>query len=196
VGTALQVVYRLNTPMSFMSRRWPHGNYVLENDDRPLDEHFLGSADDPLTFVAENGRVTPYTVYLPPGYYLPHNQDLRYPVVYFLHGYGQDPDDLIALSGVFENYMISPNIADHARYQKMIIVYVDGRCRPGGRLGTTGSGYRIWSDLGADGCEQGTFYADSPAGTTAQAESQLLELMDIIDRDYRTKLPEDVEVID
>lgn len=197
VGTALEVIYRLNTPVSFLSRRWPGGDFDLENDDRDYEEHFLGTSDNPLTFVASNGRETPYGVYLPPGYFLEKNQDLRYPVIYFLHGYGQDPDDLVALSGVFENYMISPNISDHARYQKMIIVYVDGRCRPGGVLGTgTGDSYRIWSDLGADQCERGTFYADSPSGSVAQAETQLLELMDIIDESFRTKAPEVRPVID
>ena len=196
VGTALEVIYRFNTPISFLSRRWPGGDFDLENDDRDYTEHFLGTGDNPLTFTASNGRETHYGVYLPPGYFLEKNQDLRYPVIYFLHGYGQDPDDLIALSGVFENYMISPNISDHARYQKLIIVYVDGRCRPGGVIGTDGNNYTIWDDLGADQCERGTFYADSPTGSAAQAESQLLELMDIIDADYRTKDPETRQVID
>lgn len=195
VGTALQVIYRLNTPMAFLSRRWPGGDYTLENDDHPYEDHFLG-ADEPLTFTASNGRVTPYALYLPPGYYLDKNQDLHYPVVYFLHGYGQSPDDLIAASGVFENYMISENISPRARYQKMIIVYVDGRCRPGGRLGTTSGGYHVWSDLGADACEQGTFYADSPTGSAAQAEAQLLELMDLVDATYRTKPAETLDVIE
>ncbi|MFH2010239.1 MAG: hypothetical protein ABI333_26810 [bacterium] len=196
VGAALEFIYRLTTPFAFISQRWPDGDRALENDDRPREEHFLGTGNDPLTFTASNGRETHYSVYLPPGYFLDANAGLRYPVVYVLHGYGMDPDDIIEASGVFENYMIGPNIVDSARYQKMIIVYVDGRCRPGGQLGTDGNSYMIWSDLGADGCEKGTFYADSPTGSTALGATQLLELMDIIDQDYRTKAPESLDVND
>jgi hypothetical protein len=192
VGTALEFIFRFNTPFAFLSRRWPDGNTVIENDDRPREEHFLGS-DDPLTFTASNGRETHYSVYLPPGYYLEKNAELRYPVVYVLHGYGMDPDDLVEASGIFENYMIGSHLA--WRYQKMIIVYVDGRCRPGGILGTDGNDYMIWSELGADACERGTFYSDSPTGSAAQGETHLLELMDIIDADFRTKDAQTYDVL-
>ena len=49
----------------------------------------------------------------------------------------------------------------------------DGRCRGGE-------------------CVKGTFYADAPAGTPdgAQMETFMLDLMDYVDENYRTKDPE------
>ena len=38
-------------------------------------------------------------------------------MVYVLHGYGMVPEDLIAASGIFENYMIGPQISDRGRFQ-------------------------------------------------------------------------------
>ena len=75
------------------------------------------------------------------------NAARRYPVVYFLHGYGQEPDDLVVLSAVFESYMIASDLPRESRFQKFIIVYVDGRCRP------NVDGVPV--PPGGDGCEGG-----------------------------------------
>ena len=59
-----------------------------------------------LTFTSVAGRQTPYAVFLPPGYNEAENATKRYPVVYFFHGYGMQPSDLIDLSSVFSNLPI------------------------------------------------------------------------------------------
>jgi hypothetical protein len=73
------------------------------------------------------------------------------------------------------------------RFQKFIIVYVDGRCRP------QRDGVPV--DPTGDLCEGGTFYLDAPLGGTARMEQNLLDLMDHIDATYRTKTPADVSVV-
>ncbi len=124
------------------------------------------------------GRVSPFSLFLPPGYDKPENANKRYPVVYVLHGYGQQPSDLVALSAVIANNMIATAPLS-SRIQKFIIVFVDGRCRPGS------DGVPV--PPGGDGCEEGTFYLDAPKGGTARMEQNLLDLMDYIDATYRTK---------
>jgi hypothetical protein len=74
------------------------------------------------------------------------------------------------------------------RIQKFIVVFPDGRCRPGSDgvpVPPTG-----------DGCEQGTFYVNAPLGGTAQSETEILELMDYIDANYRTKAASTATVTD
>jgi hypothetical protein len=107
--------------------------------------------------------------------------------VFFLHGYGQEPKDLVDLSSVFALNLLGRN-PEETRFQKFIIVYVDGRCRPN-RDGTP-------VDLSGDRCEGGTFYLDSPLGGPAQMETNLLELGDYIDANYRTKMPSTASVTD
>lgn len=175
VGTATQLIDRATTSFSWMDKRWPGGDRspTLASGEFVRD----------VIFTASNGRESPYAVFLPPGYAdLP---DQRFPVIYFLHGYGQEPADLVDLSAIFSNYMLSDQ-PEAQRFQKFIIVYVDGRCRPGTNGVPTGA-------VG-DRCEQGTFYTDANNGGTAQMETMLLELMDYIDATYRTKQPSDEEV--
>jgi hypothetical protein len=174
VGTAQQLIDRITTMFAWINHRWPGGDRAIApqtSDNFLYDQHLISPT---------SGRDTPYAVFVPPGYF--ENEQLRYPVVYFLHGYGQEPDDLIAVSGIFANYMIDPDREEAKRFQKMIIVYVDGRCRPGG------SG--VPTPAEGDGCEQGTFYMDSPSSAVAKMETHLFELMDEIDLLYRTKQPD------
>lgn len=171
VGTANQIIYRIETGFSFIDHRLPDG----DRDDS-LDGGVLMNN---LSFTSPTtGRVSPYALSLPPGYNDPANATHRYPVVYVLHGYGQQPSDLIALSAIIANHMIATEPLE-TRIQKMIIVYVDGRCRP------DASGVPV--PPGGDGCEGGTFYLDSPLGGTAQMETNLLDLMTYIDATYRTR---------
>ncbi|MDQ3370040.1 MAG: alpha/beta hydrolase-fold protein [Myxococcota bacterium] len=176
VGTAQQIINRATTAFAWLNQRWPEGDFT--------DTLALGVFKRTEVHTSPTtGRASPYAIFLPPGYET--SPDARYPVVYFLHGYGQEPKDLIDLSAVFANYMISDSPLA-TRFQKMIIVYVDGRCRPqldGVPVDPTG-----------DGCERGTFYMDAPAGGTARMETNLLELMDYIDANYRTKRPSPAEI--
>jgi S-formylglutathione hydrolase FrmB len=180
VGGAVQVINRVSSVFAWLDRRWPRGDRDPElGAGRILTSQMF---TPPTT-----GRPTPYAIFLPPGYDRAANADRRYPVVYFLHGYGQEPDDLVVLSAVFESYMLDSGLPEELRFQKFIIVYVDGRCRP------NVDGVPV--PAGGDGCEGGTFYMDAPAGGQARMETNLLELMDHIDRTYRTKAAETVEVV-
>ncbi|MDB4954536.1 MAG: hypothetical protein JWO36_2105 [Myxococcales bacterium] len=180
VGTATQAIYRIETGFGFIDAHWPEGNRDDANDGGQLMKG--------LTFTSPTtGRDSPFALSLPPGYDKPENADKRYPVVYVLHGYGQQPDDLISLSAVIANHMIASEPLA-TRIQKFIIVYVDGRCRPnqsGVPVPTTG-----------DGCESGTFYLDAPLGGTARMETNLLDLMAHIDATYRTRSASAASVTD
>jgi len=178
VGTPPQIINRATSAFAWISHRWPEG-------DRS-ETLSLGRFERTLMHTSPTtGRTSPFAVFLPPGYDDPANDGVRYPVVYFLHGYGQEPKDLIDLSAIFANYMVEDQPLA-TRFQKFIIVYVDGRCRP------QGDGVPV--DPVGDGCEGGTFYMDAPAGGTARMETNLLELMDHIDATFRTKRPSPAEV--
>jgi hypothetical protein len=173
VGTAIQIINRAQTAFAWLDKRWPDGDRSETLDGGEIIRDLTHTS--PTT-----GRQSPFGLFLPPGYDDPANANVRYPVVYFLHGYGQQPDDLVQLSSIFALYMTSER-AIEVRFQKFIIVYVDGRCRPqidGVPVDPTG-----------DGCEGGTFYTDAPLGGPARMETNLLELMDYIDATYRTKTP-------
>jgi pimeloyl-ACP methyl ester carboxylesterase len=171
VGTANQIIYRAQTAFGWINQHWPEGDTE--------DTYDGGQILKDLSFTSPNtGRVNPFGLFLPPGYNKPENANKRYPVVYFLHGYGQEPKDLVDLSSVFALNMIATNPIE-TRFQKFIIVYVDGRCRPN-MDGTP-------VDPNGDQCEGGTFYLDAPLGGLARMETNLLDLMDYIDANYRTK---------
>lgn len=173
VGTAVQVINRATTAFAWLDKRWPDGDRTETLNAGKIIKDLVYTS--PTT-----GRESPYGLFLPPGYDAPENADKRYPVVYFLHGYGQEPQDMVDLSSVFALYMISERPVE-VRFQKFIIVYVDGRCRP------QRDGVPV--DPSGDRCESGTFYMDAPLGGPAQMETHLLELMDHIDATYRTKQP-------
>lgn len=178
VGTPVQLIARATTAFAFLDQQWPEGDRE-ETDDS-------GRKEEDLTHTSPTtGRVSPFGLYLPPGYDLPENANKRYPVVYFLHGYGQEPADLVALADVFTNFML-PSYPVEVRFQKFIIVFVDGRCRP------QHDGVPV--PAGGDNCERGTFYTDAPLGGTARMEQNLLDLMDHIDATYRTKQSSMAEV--
>jgi hypothetical protein len=176
VGTAAQIINRATTAFAWLEKRWPEG------DRSPTLA--LGTFKRMEMFTSPTtGRISPYAVFLPPGY--DDSPDARYPVVFFLHGYGQEPKDLIDLSAVFANYMIEDQPLA-TRFQKMIIVYVDGRCRP--------QVDSVPVDPTGDLCERGTFYMDAPLGGKARMETNLLELADYIDATYRTKRPSSAQI--
>jgi pimeloyl-ACP methyl ester carboxylesterase len=180
VGTANQIIYRVRTAFAWLNQRWPDGDVSDTYDGGKLIKDL--SFTSPTT-----GRLNPYGLFLPPGYDKPENADKRYPVVYFLHGYGQDPRDLVDLSSVFALNMIATNPIE-TRFQKFIIVYVDGRCRPN-MDGTP-------VDPSGDLCEGGTFYLDAPLGGLARMEQNLLDLMDYVDANYRTKSASSATITD
>ncbi|HEY3354391.1 MAG TPA: hypothetical protein VGQ83_14155 [Polyangia bacterium] len=184
VGDPLTLVWRVQTMFRWMSARWPGGDYEDADVSASGDNFQKG-----LSFTTSWGRDTPFALFLPPGYF--QNPDMRYPVIYFMHGYGQKPDDLVDSSVLFANYMVGKNYTKEQRYQKFIAVYVDGRCAPQWRLDNDPA------PTGGDGCEEGTFYVDTPAdrNNTAKMEQMLVELEQYIDATYRTKAAADVAVV-
>ena len=180
VGTANQIIYRIETAFAYIDKHMPDG----DRDDA-LDG---GKIMKGLTFTSPTtGRDSPYALFTPPGYDKPENANKRYPVIYVLHGYGQQPDDLVDLSAVIANHMIASEPIE-TRIQKFIMVYVDGRCRP------QKDGVPV--DPTGDLCEGGTFYVDAPLGGKARIETGFMELMDHIDQTYRTKPSSAAEVAD
>ncbi len=171
VGTANQIIYRIETAFAYVDQHLPDG----DRDDS--DDGGVSMPDLSFTSPTTN-RVSPFALYLPPGYNDPANANKRYPVVYVLHGYGQQPSDLVALSSVIATHMIATQPLA-TRIQKFIMVFVDGRCRPGS------DGVPVPAT--GDGCEEGTFFLDAPLGGTARMETNLLDLMDYVDATYRTR---------
>jgi hypothetical protein len=106
-----------------------------------------------------------------------------------MHGYGMKPADLAMVTIVAHNAMVNDRVPPGRRIQKMIIVLVDGVCRPGGDVNGTMPPPLDHGDL----CEEGTFYANHPDGD-AKAEDQLVELQTIVESAYRVKAAEDVMV--
>lgn len=176
VGTAAEVLMRLQLALYYIGSRWP---------DAPLAQHD-SSANKPaegvpeceitgsctLEFTASDGRTGPVGITLPPGYAHADLQHVRYPVIYMLHGYGMTPTDLLATIAFLKNWMNAPLNSQASRLPKAILVYVDGRCR--------------WDKDGQAECIRGTFFTDSIREDGPQITSWWLELMDYIDQNYRT----------
>jgi S-formylglutathione hydrolase FrmB len=179
VGTVSQITNRLYSAMWWMGARWPGGDrsdatFSFQNDNAGRCATGYACTYDFRSPRAN--RTGPVSVYLPPGYHDPKNANVRYPVVFVLHGYGQEPQNLLATGFIIGNYMVLPDSPSWQRMQKVIMVFPDGRCRPG------------------DNCLRGTFYANSPVGS-AQMETYVMDLVDHIDQNFRVKAPEEVEVV-
>jgi S-formylglutathione hydrolase FrmB len=183
VGTADEILQRLESAFYFSAQRWPDASRVPVQPSKAnpmpgVDQcEVIGSCD--FDFTDSNGRSGPVQVSLPPGYANADQQNVTYPVFYVLHGYGQTPQDLGAAVILLSNWMNAANDSSANRMPKAIAVYVDGRCR-----------------IGANGkpeCVRGSFYADSPDAERGQFETYFLDLMDEIDKKYRTMPPSDID---
>lgn len=178
VGTAGQITGRLYAPLWWMSARWPGGDrratqFSFRSDDNGRCADGYSCSFD---FRSERAnRTGPVSIALPPGYHDPANAGVRYPVVFVLHGYGQEPRNLLAVAFLVGNYMSNAAYPSWQRPQKFIMVFPDGRCREG------------------DGCIRGTFYTDSPVGN-ARMESFFMDLYDWVDTTFRVRRPEEVEI--
>jgi hypothetical protein len=202
VGTAQQLLDRLQTSIYYAEQQWPDAdrtltdvsaNQVAGNTDASADAGLGSNCSGGLCtfpFAADN-RVGPVYVQLPPGYALPENvqRNVRYPVIYALHGYGQTPDGLTAAALVSTAYMNDPNRSEATRLGKAILVYVDGRCR-----------YSSDSPPQPE-CIEGSFYLNSdrpdtahPGTNVAQFDSWFDDLITYIDQQFRTMGATDVEV--
>lgn len=177
VGTPTEIIDRIRSGLSFIMSRWPEPELrtlVLDSADDPVDGapacEVSGSCT--IEFTTKAGRKGPLAITLPPGYAHKLQQDRRYPVIYVLHGYGQEPDSLAAVGGVLRTFMNQSADGMHSRMPKAILVFVDGRCR-----------------VGPDGkaeCIRGTFFGQSPMAQGAKMEDFWLELMQYVETNYRT----------
>lgn len=185
VGTVDEIARRLQSALYFIGSRWPDAPRKHHEDSNvaPAPDatacEVNGGCD--WEFTDSRGRKGPVSVNLPPGYAHEDLQNKRYPVIYLLHGYGQTPEDLKAAIIFLTNWMNFPGDSTATRLPKAIMVYVDGRCRPG-------------KDEAE--CIRGTFYTDSVRDAGPKIESWFLELMDEVDKRYRTMPPSEIEWVE
>ena len=182
VGTYQQLLSRFFSSVGMMSARWPglDRSIVLDRICTSMTSTCPHVNSTTMDFTAPTtGRVGEVTIVLPPGYFEEANQNERYPIVYFLHGYGMQPHDLQAIGGLMWNYMIQAGIPESRRVPKMIFVFPDGRCRNGE-------------------CLRGTFYTDAPPSTPngAQMQTFLLDLDAYMHEHYRVRGDETVTVME
>ncbi|GAC1354612.1 MAG: hypothetical protein NVSMB47_07980 [Polyangiales bacterium] len=184
VGGPDQVVRRILTALFYIGSRWPDADTAYYEDPPETDDpdpcggNRLACTFD---FKAADGRTGPTTVIVPPGYWSDAAKGVKYPVTYFLHGYGQTPEDLKALVLLVSPLMGQGLSSRATRLQKMIMVFVDGRCR---------------TQNGSPECVNGTFYVDSVRKEGPQIDHYFLDLMKYVDGKYRTLPPTDIEVPD
>ncbi len=114
IGTASDT---LNRFMSYF--HWQHN--LWDSDDRTPNTSIPRRVAVTVPSEAFKGTYK-IEIVLPPGYDLPENAEMRYPVVLFLHGYGQSVDDLPASSALYTGFMKS------GVWDKTIFIYPDGSC--------------------------------------------------------------------
>ena len=114
VGTGNQVLWRFFASVAYASERWPDGDFD-KIDPCPgselLERTFYSEILD-----EERG----YYILLPPGY--DEQTELRYPVLYMIHGIGMSAEDLTATA------LFTPAWMCQGRLQKFIMVFPDGTC--------------------------------------------------------------------
>jgi len=181
VGYADQVFRRIQTGLYYVGSRWPDADraYVEDPPDGNSTEPCADQKSCTYSFADSSGRAGPVTVILPPGYHSDAAKGLKYPVVYFLHGYGQTPEDLQAFVLLVSPFMGQGLSSRATRLQKMIMVFVDGRCR---------------GDSKDPECVRGTFYVDSVRDKGPKMDKYFLDLMKHVDGKYRTMGETQVEV--
>jgi len=192
VGTGAQILYRIESAFYYSAHQWPDADHLLTevavSHEETTTTNVLGTACEILgrcetQFTGpKTGRTGPVAITLPPGYGLEENRlrDVRYPVVFVLHGYGMEPSGLEALALISNNFMNDGLRSYPNRLAKFITVYVDGRCR-----------------VGKDGkpeCIQGSFYLDSKRPGGPLFDSWFDEIVDYVDANFRTMGPSEVEV--
>lgn len=188
VGSGGQILARLGAAFAFVGHGWPDADrgQTEASSARPaqtttgplgLDCEVSGSCTTDFTG-PKSGRTAPVTVILPPGYGHEGNQQKRYPVVYVMHGYGQQESDVSALAILTLISMNESRRSSAHRLPKFIVVYVDGRCRV---------------TNGKPECIAGTFYLDSPRESGPKVETWTEELVAWVDKSFRTLGPAEID---
>ena len=187
VGNIPEVYQRFVIFFRWLTARW----------DAPLPPRIargVGRVDLTSYQSAILGGEWNFGVQLPAGYDAPANAAVRYPVLYLLHGYGQTAEDMSG-TGVFLTTLNNVGLA-----RELIVVFPSGQCCLNGPNGT-----RTCRETAADGtsnrdkgfvreCERGTFYVNREGtgrGDATRYGDGMLELMEEIDKRYRTLAPAD-----
>jgi hypothetical protein len=186
VGAPAQALARFRLFFGWLSARW------AALPDPPGDGSPLAGRVRPGTFRSEalGGVDRDYVAVVPPGYDAPENAGARYPVVYFGHGYGMAPADLVSSHFLIDGPM------NEGRIRKMIVVYPSGRC-----CFRDAAGARVCTEADASGrpndavpglareCRRGTFYVDRRGlgdGDGTAYEASFFELSAHVDATLRT----------
>lgn len=139
----------------------------------------------------------PYSIYLPPGYFDSSNASLRYPVVYFLHGYAGDIHDLVIISApeikthfpfIFRS-LLWKFFKKYLTFEKIDKLIKKGEIHPFILVQPDGSLPipNIYGQKGLNGLpsKKGCFYLNSPF-TGNYGDYVFRDLVSHIDQKYRT----------
>ncbi len=217
VGLACEIVNRALLFYTMAAFRMPDPILVADGDTegRIVNTSYYSEA--------VHNRVR-YSVSLPPGYDAPENADLRYPVQVFLPGHGMAAADMVQTGIIFNILMGQGRIprfillapeGQCCYYQKStgkrLCGCGDAQSGPGMDCldpdcrgpHETCEVYRNipGSDLEQE-CPSGHFFVNHvtdrwghlDAADVMRFEDSLMELLDVVDQEYRTRPPEDVEV--
>jgi hypothetical protein len=177
VGTPEQAVDRLLTALSFAESGFRVRDRRQVDSELDITRHLTTQQYRSEAM----GETRSFGIALPPGYFDPENAAQRYPVVYFLHGLGGDPDQLFGSSILFLGYMQASSQAERRNrresdWSKFIIVFPDSTC----------DGVR---------CNTGSFNANHQGlrGDGPRYQDALLELMAHVEQTYRVLEPVEVD---
>lgn len=116
VGSPGQALNRIVGFLAFAARRMP-------DPDIRKGGGLTSDLSQNLTFYSPAMKARRnYTAIVPPGYNDPAFADLRYPVIFMLHGHGQEPSDLAPASIALAPFMIDGQLA------RVMVVVPDGSC--------------------------------------------------------------------
>jgi hypothetical protein len=115
VGDGNETAFRFMTFFTWLGKRWPGLPLGVGGEVVPQLNQVLTMHTDAL------GARYRFLVSLPPGYF--DDPEQRYPVLYFLHGLGQEP-----VTGIGFAAVMLQNFMKQGRIGRYIIVLPDGRC--------------------------------------------------------------------
>lgn len=194
VGSMSELVARFGAYQYWQSHVWE----LPLGESEPIRS--VAPPQEEIIYYSEAlGAPRNFSLALPPGYDLPENADVRYPVFLLSHGYGMDAANMSMMQILFNNYMESGEI------RPMIIGYPSGRCcyvRPDGSKDCRENDDDGTSLAGKPGyvreCIKGNFYQNRVGYTVGEDTSRygdaIFEILDHIKKNYRTLAPMTVEV--
>ena len=196
VGTTKQALNRILSSFAFISSRFPKGYQGSKDDQNP-------GIIKLETFYSESLKTKrQYGIALPPGYKDKNESSISYPVVYYFHGLGMDPEGTIGSGDVIHLFM-SGTEDNPSIMQKMIIVYVDGRCcyknketQKRNCLGYDENNNKLNMEIWKKECNDGCFYHSTKGidNNIVPFEQSFIELINHIDENYNTKETESIKI--